>query len=280
MRFGAFLARFRWRGARCRVRGELERKTTIAAVGVAAAAVAVFALSMRFAADMAYPVERAGRFVSRHVVSRLRAMTSGAAAVRENARLRRDNAALALEMADLADLRAENARLRAALGFARKVGVERIAAEVVSVGGAAAGGRRIARLDKGAVDGIREGAAVETPDGLVGKIVSVSRRSSIVLLLPDPSLGVSCRIDAPEHLLAVVCGGSDDLLEMRHVSSGDGFLSRTDGGGFDGIPPQTRVVTSGSGGVFPAGIPVGVATGGKITPHVDFSSLETVFVRK
>ena len=68
-------------------------------------------------------------------------------------------------------------------------------------------------------------------------------------------------------------------LVLRHLT-GEGDL-----------PPRSRVVTSGLGGVFPKGIEVGVLLGirtdadglsreGEVLPSVDFPELEDVFIRR
>jgi rod shape-determining protein MreC len=69
------------------------------------------------------------------------------------------------------------------------------------------------------------------------------------------------------------------MLVLRHLS------------GAAEVPPRARVLTSGRGGVFPRGIEVGTLLGvhadaeglareGEVLPHVDFTTLEDVFIRR
>ena len=47
------------------------------------------------------------------------------------------------------------------------------------------------------------------------------------------------------------------------------------------VPPRSRVMTSGLGGVFPRGLEVGTyVSEGEVLPSVDFTTLEDVFIRR
>ena len=124
------------------------------------------------------------------------------------------------------------------------------------------------------------------PEGLVGQVVAVTPHTSEVLLVTDPSLQVACTVEGSERIRGILSGGTGDVLLMRHLKAGAE------------IAPESRVLTSGLGGVFPAGIPVGTfisegngrdAAGrhagglereGKVRPAVDFTLLEDVFIRR
>lgn len=251
-----------------RLDGLADWKTKIVAgIGIAILAAAAFIVPRCAVGDVSYPVEKARRWFSRAVVAPLRGMAAGAAAQKEVARLRRQRDALAFELAECAALRAENARLRDALAFARRPGRGRLAAEVLSRGGGAAGVLDTVRLDKGAKDGVEPGATVETPDGLVGRVLDVSHRTCRVLLATDPSLRAAVSIDGEPPVAGVTCGGSADALELKWISADAA------------IAPHSRVATSGLGGVFPADVPVGFYADGRVTPAVDFDALDIVFIR-
>lgn len=253
---------------KARLGGLTDKKTKIfLGIGVAVLAAAALVLPRCAAGDAVYPLEKAKRWLSRRVAAPLRAMADGAAAKVEAAKLRRQRDALAFGPAECAALREENARLRDALGFARRPGVSRIAAEVLSRGGGAASAFDTIRLDKGAKDGVEAGATVETPDGLVGRVADVSHRSCSVLLATDPSLRVAVKFDGSPSATGVACGGSGDALELKWVSAKAA------------VAPHSRVATSGLGGVFPAGVTVGFYADGRVTPAVDFDALDIVFIR-
>lgn len=221
--------------------------------------------------EAVYPVEKAGQSFARRVWSRVVGVFNASEAAAENVRLRREVAALSLVRQDMERLEAENARLRGVLEYKARRAGEWLPAGVLSEGGGAAGMRRIVRIDKGSGDGVVKNAVVVVPEGLVGKVESVTPCTAEVRLLPDPGLKVACNVEIPGHapMRGILYGGGGDTLVLRlEAASGE-------------PPPRSRVVTSGAGGVFPSGIEVGsYLGGGLVAPSADFSSLEDVFIRR
>ena len=252
------------------------RKTvSILSLGVLLIGSLVLIFSRSLAVEAAYPAEHAVRLLRTHVISRLTGLCRGAAAEAENVRLRRDLASLEVLRTDLCQLEDENARLREALGYVQRERGSWIAAGVLSRGGGAAGVRDTIRIDKGSFAGIVEGAVVLVPEGLVGRISSVSPHTAEVVLVTDPSVRVACEIAS--RASGILSGGGEHLLLIRHLL------------GIDSVRLPARVQTSGRGGIFPRGLPVGTlqslgrdAQGatGNLVPAVDFSALEDVFVRR
>ncbi len=251
-------------------------KIAIAALG--AAIVCAFCLFRSACIEAVYPVERAKKsFVSR-VASRFEGMWRGAAAEAENVRLRRELAALAMARGEFFRLEAENERLRAALDYTARTRGSWKLASVLSEGGGAAGTRRTLRIDKGTLAGVRKGAVVAVPEGLVGRVVEATPHTAEVLTIVDPSLNVACIVEGERGTRAILSGGTDDLLAMRFFSAGAG------------VTPGARVFTSGLGGVFPSGLEIGrvravtMREGGEgvreceVEPMVDFAAIEDVFV--
>ena len=249
------------------------------AIVLAAAVAAVLVCWRSAAVEAVYPVERAKRSFTQRVWSRVTGFFRGAEARAENVRLRREVAALALLRSDVERLEAENARLRSALGYVSKDPGRWLAAGVLSVGGGAAGcGDRI-RVDKGSIAGVADGAVVVVPEGLVGRVTSVTPHTSEVTLVTDGSVKVACEVETGSgELRGVLSGGGEDMLVLRYLS-----------GAVD-APPRARVLTSGRGGVFPRGIEVGTLLGvrrdgaglafeGEVLPSVYYSTLEDVFIR-
>lgn len=251
---------------------------TYAVVAIAAAGALALAFWRGGAVDAAYPAEKAATSVARRVAARLRGAWNGSAAEAENVRLRREIAALSTAMEDLQRAEAENDRLRKALDYAERERWGWTPAAVISRGGGAAAAGKTIRVDKGASAGIRPGAVVRVPAGLVGTVSKVSAKTSEVLLVTDPSRKVSCTVECEGSPCGILCGGTDELLILRHLNA------RAE------VPPRCRVLTSGLGGVFPAGIPVGTfirhsrgaenpLREGEVLPAVDFTALEDVFIR-
>lgn len=260
----------------------MKAKTTGALTIVALAAMVVFALVFwrDAAVEAVYPVERANRALGHTVGARLSGLWDGAAAQAENVRLRREKEALALACADRDALAAENARLRAALGYRDALPGRWIAAGVLSQGGGAAGVRKTLRVDCGSSAGVAEGMVVRAAAGLVGRVASVTPHTAEVLLVTDPSLKVACTVAGCAKSFGILCGGTEERLVLQHFKAAGP------------LEPRAVVLTSGLGGVFPAGIPVGTllvedkpadasapARTGEVQPAVDFSALEDVFIR-
>ena len=104
------------------------------------------------------------------------------------------------------------------------------------------------QIDLGSRDGLRVNLPVLTADGLVGRLSSVSLTRSQVTLLGDPNCKVSARVENETRDAGII--GVSGPLETDLVALG--YLSRN-----ANLKPGQNVVTSGVGGIFPAGIPIG-----------------------
>lgn len=104
--------------------------------------------------------------------------------------------------------------------------------------------RQSVLLNVGARDGIRDGWATTDGLGLVGRISGVGRSTSRVILLTDPASRIPVTIQ-PSGQRALLSGDNSPLPPVDFIE--DPELVR----------PGDRVVSSGDGGVFPAGLLVG-----------------------
>ncbi len=129
-------------------------------------------------------------------------------------------------------------------------------------------------IDKGSKQGIQKDMPVITHMGLVGKVTGSAPSTASVILLTDHSSRVGA-LGQESRDIGLLCGEGVKLLRMIYLD-----LSST-------IKIGDTIVTSGMGGVFPKGIPVGkVETVAKdkdglhlyalVRPFVDFSKLEEV----
>ncbi|MBQ9082858.1 MAG: rod shape-determining protein MreC [Clostridia bacterium] len=103
-------------------------------------------------------------------------------------------------------------------------------------------------LNKGTAAGVQTGDPVITDGGLVGRVVRVSAAYAKVALLTHPEVGVS--VQAPRTgETGILTGdkrlGDQKLVQMKHLDT------RTH------VSEGDLVVTTGLGGVFPAGVVVG-----------------------
>lgn len=161
----------------------------------------------------------------------------------------RDTAAFAAQF--MPALRAENVRLRELLGLRSRLATPWIPAEVLHQAQAMDG--RVLLLDVGADHGIGAFDPVVAPEGLLGVVRSAGRGSSVVMTWAHPEFRVSAfTADGRAHGLVMPAGsgdGADAWLELRGVPYRDT------------IPVGTTVLSSGLGGVYPKGIPIGTVIG-------------------
>jgi rod shape-determining protein MreC len=161
----------------------------------------------------------------------------------------RDSAAYLAQF--LPSLRAENERLRQLLRLSRRLTTTYVPAEVLHQPHATDG--RTLLLSVGSRQGVAPFNPVVAPEGLIGVVLSVTPSSSIAMSWSHPEFRVSA-FTISGNALGVVAPSSEGrnaegALELRGVPYRDS------------VPLGTLVLSSGLGGVFPKGIPVGTVTG-------------------
>jgi rod shape-determining protein MreC len=164
----------------------------------------------------------------------------------KNRELSHDKANLETELNSLRDAEADNVRLRKAFNFHREQPFSMIPCDVVSRN--ISGWWNTVRIGKGAKDGIVEGQAVISPDGLVGKTTEVSPLTTEVLLLSDPACRVSARIKRVDAFGLVRGMGTNLRGEPKARIE---FVNKD-----LEIRVNDEVVTSGLG-AFPKGVHIG-----------------------
>ncbi len=127
-----------------------------------------------------------------------------------------------------------------------------------------------ALINVGARDGVTDGSAVVDGSGLVGRVAGVGDKATRLLLLTDFSSRVPVMV-RPSGRRGILAGDGTDAPKLEFLESPDG------------VSPGDLVETTGDGGVFPPGIPVGrlVATptsGYRVLLAADYSRLEFVRV--
>ncbi|HWP65721.1 MAG TPA: rod shape-determining protein MreC [Candidatus Limnocylindria bacterium] len=188
--------------------------------------------------------------------------------------LRRELREQKREVARLREVQLENERLRELLAFRPAVETEVITARVI--GADALGLSRSLAIDRGTLDGVRKGAAVLAPEGVVGRVLLAGRHAARVLLITDHNSGIDSIVQRTRArgIVEGVLGGSCGLK----------FVKRT-----ERLEVGDLVVTSGMDGIFPKGLPIGriVAIDKRgqglfqyatVEPTVDFAHLEEVLV--
>ncbi|HKW51901.1 MAG TPA: rod shape-determining protein MreC [Candidatus Eisenbacteria bacterium] len=194
----------------------------------------------------------------------------------DNQHLRERLTRLQIETDALRGERQENARLRQLLKLEERHPYSLVASSIV--------GRSLDRLggsitiDKGVADGVEPGRAILTPDGLVGRVERATQHQARILTLLHRDCAVAARVER-SRVDGVMQWefGTQPVLNLRYVSSQED------------VKTGDLVVTSGLGGMFPAGIRIGtVARVGldpnglmkeiTVRPAVNFRSLEEILV--
>ncbi len=189
------------------------------------------------------------------------------------ARLRAEVTALRLRQLRQDELDAENERLRALLALRERLAVRTIGAEVVAREWN--GFTRGLTITRGRTDGLEKLAPVIVTRGVVGRVMELRRDSAVVQLVTDPASGIGGVVNRTraQGLVEGVAGGRMRLkLAARE----------------EGVIVGDMVFTSGIGGLFPKGLPLGRVTRVQpanglfrlvdLEPAVDLSTVEEVLV--
>ncbi len=198
--------------------------------------------------------------------------------VRQNETLLHQNQELRLQAMRSQDIQRENSRLRALLGWESRQPWKLKLARVVLR--EPSNWWRSVEIDAGSRDGIKKNMPVLTTQGLVGRIASVSFLRSQVVLLGDSDCRVSARVENKSGETGIIGASSplnSEIVEMSYLS------------GTTDLKPGQPVVTSGLGGVFPEGIPIGkvidsqpvdfgVASVARVRLAADLSGLDEVWI--
>jgi rod shape-determining protein MreC len=168
-------------------------------------------------------------------------------AVSENRKLKAQLVAAQQVRDQLASVQMENERLRAVLGIRTDPPLPHVTAETLEDTRGPYANSRIA--DAGADKGVTEGNPVLSEHGLVGRVVGVTDHVSRIMLLTDA--------ESRTPVILVRTNG-------RAILSGDGGGTPKLDFIRSALAPKEgdRVLTSGDGGVFPRGLPVGTVVRG------------------
>jgi rod shape-determining protein MreC len=168
-------------------------------------------------------------------------------ALRESVQaLQAERDSLAAQFFALQGVEEENLRLRALLALAERGKNLFVPANLSPAGRVGEGVKRSFVLDVGTAGGVRADAPVVAPDGLVGVVRAVSLSQAAGDFWTHPDFRVSAMTD-DGRVFGIIrsLGGAHSLMQL------DGTPYQVE------LAPGTELVTSGQGGVFPRGIPIG-----------------------
>ncbi len=168
----------------------------------------------------------------------------------ENARLRAQLFDERFRLQRYAALEAENAELRGLRTSTAGVAAHPLVADIMDVDVDAF--RERVLVDKGAADGVRVGQAVLDAHGVYGQVESVGEHTADVLMLSDATSAIPVMINRTG--LRTIAVGTGDLGQLKLP-----YLPTT-----ADVVKGDLLVTSGLGGTYPEGYPVGTVVGVKI----------------
>lgn len=189
-----------------------------------------------------YPFQRAV-LLPRDGVQLVNEWMNAATLVRtENEALQRQRIELAQVASHAAQLAAENAQLRRLLGVSDTATQPAVVVEVLYEPPNAFNQRLV--FNKGTQSGLAPGMPVIDEGGVVGQIVRVTPTTSEAALITDEQISIPVQILRNGLRLIAFGGDSPGKMEVRYLTANAD------------IKEGDTIVTSGVGGLFPAGLPV------------------------
>jgi rod shape-determining protein MreC len=175
----------------------------------------------------------------------------GRNAIVERDALTRRLDSLTLGTARLTELELENDRLRRMVGLGAAMRTGFVVAEVVHT--QSLGDEHTVTVTAGSNAGVTPRSIVVAPDGVVGMITTVDPTSSLAILWTHPDFRVSAQSVGSNVL---------GIARPHAGAEGERYLLELTGVAFrDSLNPGTLIVSSGLGGRYPTGIPVGTVIG-------------------
>lgn len=192
----------------------------------------------------------------------------------ENTQLKNEIHVLKMANSRYRELLATQESLEELLQFKQTINRPVLAAQVIGLD--PTGWFKSVIIDKGKWAGLRIDMPVVNAFGVVGRVVSVSSNYAKVLLIIDQNSAVDCLVQRSRDR-GMLKGLMSEICKLDYVAKSND------------ITVGDIVVTSGLGGVFPKGLPVGrildvkeisgeLFKDIKIRTAVDFSKLEEVLV--
>lgn len=193
---------------------------------------------------------------------------------KQNASLKEQLASLQEQLSQHVEAEGEATRLKALLGLQTTVTYHSRAADVI--GRSPDNWHARIFLDRGTADGVKVDSVVMAPQGVVGRVIKASAHTSEVSLLTDPGNQVSC-LDQRSRSPGVLAGEGESTLVMRYLQQQVDFRI------------GDALITSGYGGVYPKGLPLGkvasvtrqpnaITPDVTVVPDADLDRVEEVLV--
>ena len=177
----------------------------------------------------------------------------------ENARLRSEHLQYDARLQRMAALQMENNRLHAMLDSSYRVDDRLLIAEILAVDPDPY--RQRFTVNRGLIDGVYAGQALLDADGIVGQIDRVEVLTAQALLITDADHGLPVFVNRTGLRTIATGTGDRSLLNLPYLTNSAD------------IRVGDLLVSSGLGGVFPPGYPVGRVTVVLRRPEQSFATV-------
>lgn len=224
--------------------------------------------------EVSYEVQNSLSWVSQGVEDTTRKYLNLISIRKNNKDLLKEVSKLKMKSVTYQELKLENSRLKKLIELKEKSPMNLIASSVVSED--LLSENQTLTINKGAKKGIKENMGVLGLNGIIGNVLKTSSKRAQILILTDRFFVIEGLIQRSREKL-IVEGTGDILIAAKHIRSS-----------LD-IQIGDLIVTSGSGGVYPKGLPIGVVQNIKISnagitktaairPLADLFNAEELFV--
>jgi rod shape-determining protein MreC len=180
----------------------------------------------------------------------------------EVSRLRSERLVTNVRLQRLAALEAENARLRAMLEVRTRVRDAVRVAEIMAVDANPYEHNLV--INVGSRDGVYDGQALVTADGVVGQVIRTGLLTSQAILISDTDHALPVEVNRNGLRTIAVGTGEIDRLDLPYLPNNAD------------IRVGDLLVTSGLGGAFPSGYPVAVVNSLTRIPQQQFADVTAV----
>lgn len=192
--------------------------------------------------DFAAPVISIAQEPIDGVKEKLGSIAAWASIRHENEALRAENEKLKEWYQAALMLESENKALRDLLNVDNELAHKFVTTRIIADGSSAYAKSLV--IEGGRSSGIVKGQGVVSHEGLIGRVIEAGSRTARVLLLQDINSRIPVLVEGSNER-AIMAGTNSALPLLDHLASDHKVTS------------GQRVVTSGLGGLFPYGLPVG-----------------------
>lgn len=180
--------------------------------------------------------------------------------ISENEALEQKVLLLQSRLQRLASLQAENERIRALLASASTLDQNVLIARILSVSPDPY--RHYIKLNKGSSEGVFVGQALVDAHGIMGQVTDVTPLDARAILITDPNHGIPVEINRTGLQTIAQGSGKTDELKLPFLTNNAD------------VQVDDLLVTSGLGGRYPAGYPVGHVTRVRHQPGDEFLDID------